>query len=284
MKINIDLVLPGVESEWFEQFQYPGGEWQVRLNPAKANELTFDTTINLWVNQFSNDWLVRLGLLKDALDTSKYYDLVLNLPYLPYSRADRMFTEFDCFGSRWFLDLLESMGFGKINTFDVHSHQSGVSNTGPEKLIKHVYNEFRRLLPTLVLFPDQGARDRYNFGPHPLFDAVFASKHRNAITGVLEGFDVPRISNEFKRLLIVDDICDGGGTFIGIAKSLREQGFEGELGLYVSHGIFSKGFGQLEQYFNKIYTTNSFGRNGVNSIVGCCFNVFDVKEWLQNEN
>jgi ribose-phosphate pyrophosphokinase len=44
-----------------------------------------------------------------------------------------------------------------------------------------------------------------------------------------------------KPILIVDDICDGGRTFIELAKVLREYG-PSQITLYVTHGIFSKGF------------------------------------------
>lgn len=49
---------------------------------------------------------------------------------------------------------------------------------------------------------------------------------------------------------------DGGGTFTGLAKELRNKN-AGKLYLAVSHGIFSKGFDGLND-FEKIFTTNSF--------------------------
>lgn len=59
-------------------------------------------------------------------------------------------------------------------------------------------------------------------------------------------------------IMIVDDLCDGGGTFIEIAKILKEEFPERELYLFVAHGIFSKGFIELFKYYKKIFTTNSF--------------------------
>jgi len=57
--------------------------------------------------------------------------------------------------------------------------------------------------------------------------------------------------------LIVDDICDGGGTFLGLAKELKSKN-AGKLYLAISHGIFSKGFESLAKDFQKIFTTDSF--------------------------
>ena len=57
--------------------------------------------------------------------------------------------------------------------------------------------------------------------------------------------------------MIVDDICDGGGTFVGLGQALKKRG-AGDLCLFVTHGIFSKGFHDLMKYFKHIYFTNSF--------------------------
>jgi len=63
-----------------------------------------------------------------------------------------------------------------------------------------------------------------------------------------------------KDLIIIDDICDGGATFINIAKHFRENygDLKGKIYLIVTHGIFSKGTTELGQYFDGIYTTNSY--------------------------
>jgi len=65
--------------------------------------------------------------------------------------------------------------------------------------------------------------------------------------------------------LIVDDICDGGGTFLGLAEELKECN-SGDLYLAVSHGIFSKGSQTLLDNFKSIYSTDSFGQTKVEGI------------------
>ncbi len=65
-------------------------------------------------------------------------------------------------------------------------------------------------------------------------------KKRNQLTGVIESIIIPDVDFKGKRILIVDDICDGGATFVEIARQLTaaEAAF---IGLRVTHGIFSKG-------------------------------------------
>jgi ribose-phosphate pyrophosphokinase len=55
---------------------------------------------------------------------------------------------------------------------------------------------------------------------------------------------------------MVDDICDGGGTFLGLAEELKSKN-AGKLFLAVSHGIFSKGISKLSSMFENIFTTDS---------------------------
>ncbi|MFY7909906.1 MAG: phosphoribosyltransferase family protein, partial [Emticicia sp.] len=88
-------------------------------------------------------------------------------------------------------------------------------------------------------------------------EVVEASKSRDVKTGKLTGFKVYHDDLEGSDCLIVDDICDGGGTFIGLADELKKKN-SGKLYLAISHGIFSKGFDELSQCFTQIFTTNSF--------------------------
>lgn len=59
-----------------------------------------------------------------------------------------------------------------------------------------------------------------------------------------------------KHCLIVDDLCDGGATFLALATKLREYGAE-KVYLYVTHGIFSKKYEELKKVIDHIYCTNS---------------------------
>jgi len=57
--------------------------------------------------------------------------------------------------------------------------------------------------------------------------------------------------------LVVDDICDGGATFLRLALALKAKN-AGRLYLAVSHGIFSKGLDQLLEHYEQLYTSDSF--------------------------
>jgi ribose-phosphate pyrophosphokinase len=66
----------------------------------------------------------------------------------------------------------------------------------------------------------------------------------------------------------VDDICDGGYTFIELAKALEARlepyfGADFKLDLWVSHGLFTKGYQDLSWHYDTIETTNSWNFNGL---------------------
>ena len=86
---------------------------------------------------------------------------------------------------------------------------------------------------------------------------VECGKSRDVKTGKLSRFKVYEEDLEGKTCLVVDDICDGGGTFLGLAKELKKKN-AGDLILVVSHGIFSRGFEELLSLYTEIFTTDSF--------------------------
>lgn len=108
-----------------------------------------------------------------------------------------------------------------------------------------------------VIAPDKGAHDRAAAAAEVMGVPVYTGgKTRDFDTGKLTGFHMEDELPAEGKFLIVDDICDGGGTFIGLAKA---TGLPKErLDLWVTHGIFSKGFTELLQHFETIHTTDSY--------------------------
>ena len=73
---------------------------------------------------------------------------------------------------------------------------------------------------------------------------------------------MPTFCKIFPDLIIVDDICDGGTTFIKLAQRIDEKIYgRYRLDLYVTHGIFSRGLDVLRPYFNHVYCLHTFLEN-----------------------
>jgi ribose-phosphate pyrophosphokinase len=171
------------------------------------------------------------------------YGTTLELPYLPYARQDKAVGNDTTFALWPFLELLDSLDFGRIEIFDPHStpllsRLRGALIIEPREEIALAIIACR---PDAVCFPDAGARARY--GELVMFPAIYAEKERDQATGAITGLTLHG-NPAGQSILIVDDLCDGGMTFIKLADKLYSAAASA-VHLYVSHGIFSKGTGVL---------------------------------------
>lgn len=126
----------------------------------------------------------------------------------------------------------------------------------------------------LLASPDAGASKKiYKIAEQIGYkgDIITCSKDRDT-EGKITKSIVPITSEQhnmlhsygpYKDFIIIDDICDGGATFINIAKEIKAYFHESgrtksKIYLIVTHGIFSKGLRELNMYFDGIYCTNSY--------------------------
>lgn len=243
-----------------ESFRYPSGESQVRLTQKGIDAIRDSTKIVVEFNYVNDSEIIGLIQLTDAIDHMNHgATKILVIPYLPYARADRRFVQGDCFGLKVFASLINDLYYDEVYTLDVHSEESthlfeNLFNVAPYPFIDQALHLIGSPANTAIILPDAGA-SRYDIG------GIQCSKIRDAGTGKLSGFEVPPVENfkGFKSALIIDDICDGGGTFLGIADKMADYNLD--LYLYVSHGIFSKGATELAKRFKRIFTTDSIYGN-----------------------
>lgn len=84
-------------------------------------------------------------------------------------------------------------------------------------------------------------------------EVIYCDKKR--VDGKIIGHEIvaqPEGLMAGKNIWVVDDLCDGGATFISVAKLLREHYDFHDLNLYVTHGLFSKGKEELFKYYTTI--------------------------------
>lgn len=289
--------MDGVDSsKVFTKFRYAAGELQVRLTTDCSYLLEGTTGVTLIKRIRNSDDIMELLLMQNAIDNeieqSKLTRLTTKnviLPYMPYSRADRMFVPGDCRGKETFISVINSQWPVSENTeyftFDCHSNnvdtfddtgQKAYINISALNIISSVLNSILGPNDTElnIIFPDEGTKTRYvdvievyneNYTNNIKFNTYFCTKKIEVTTGRFIGFEVPVDLNKTINTIIIDDICDGGWTFNEIAAALRIN--KKNLFLYVSHGIFSVKFDALGYFFNTIYTTDSFNANAHSCIV-----------------
>lgn len=267
MKIRFNI--PNDRGKLYDVIKFPAGEIQVRLTEAGL-KLAMHPRVDAYeivANPIPD--VIELAQLNDAIratiwieNTKIIHNTYLFLPYLPFARADRRFTKGDSAGFGTFMSLIKSMGFGSIWTFDAHNAKQAryysianmLPTTEPVDQIRPCIEDMGRKNLVLIL-PDKGASERYDLSKYRL-PILIAEKKRDAATGMLSSFKIGAEIKKYNRALIIDDICDGGGTFIGLARTIRKKNPKIKLGLYVSHGIFSQGFKTLDLVIDNIYISD----------------------------
>jgi len=242
---------------------FPGGEEHVNVKDIQPT-----SGVDIFARIKSSQDLMRLLLCMNAIEHRGAWWNTLYIPYLPYARQDRVCNPGDADSLALLLDLMcitrqnRSGNIHQIVSMDIHNPGVMMQDrniTLTELLMKEglfpgfaerVYKDF------IVVSPDKGSRDRSREVAEVLnLPVCHASKVRNTFGKIIQTTIEPTLPGG--KFLIVDDICDGGRTFIEIAKILKARGAE-RVELLVTHGIFSKGMEVFEGLIDHIYTTDSF--------------------------
>jgi ribose-phosphate pyrophosphokinase len=197
----------------------------------------------------------------DALRRMGIKEISVLIPYFPAARQDRVMVAGEPLTVKVYADIINSLQLCKVIVFDPHSEVTpallnNCEVIGNQQFIENIVSHIGE--EVVLISPDGGALKKIYKVSEYLggVEVVECSKSRDVKTGKLTGFKVYADDLGGKDCLIVDDICDGGGTFIGLAAALKKKN-AGKLYLAVSHGIFSKGFDDLA-CFERIFTTDSF--------------------------
>lgn len=190
-------------------------------------------------------------------------ELHLIMPYIPHARLDRVDDSETVFTLKYFCNFINSLKFDSVTVRDAHSYVSlgMLDNVYVEPVAPIINSLIGRLFAkndkykAIVFFPDEGASKRY--AKKIAFPSCFGIKSR--VNGEVESLEVMGQLPEGKfDVLIVDDICSYGGTFLKAAKGLKERGAD-NIYLYVTHCENNVLKGDLIKsgLVKKIYTTPS---------------------------
>ena len=219
--------------------------------------------------------LEELRLISGCLFEMKFthnVPLYLNLPYLPYGRADRMFEKGNPVGLKMFLWGLEEIGgFDEINVCDIHNESSVDDICDEYELNLNIVEKsqlecFKASVPhdfntkyDMVLAPDKGAVIKaQTIADHLGIPVYNCGKERDISTGKVIKTLLPDVDFTGKVVLIPDDLMDYGGTFIALAKLLKDSGAK-QVDLYVTHMIGAKGLDSLKGLIDNVYCYNLVG-------------------------
>jgi ribose-phosphate pyrophosphokinase len=190
--------------------------------------------------------LIHLAQLKMLLDNvcPKAYKS-LHIPYLPYARQDKQVSDITTFALSTFARILNQMEWDVVSVIDPHSNVDKLINKVFSISVEGKIEELLNKLEAVPCFPDSGAYLRYpNTGKSAIGYPLIGHKIRDQLTGEITEYVIRGTVN--KTVLLVDDLCDGGRTFIEAAKVLYNLGAS-DVYLYTTHGIYSKGVDVLKE-------------------------------------
>lgn len=198
---------------------------------------------------------------------------------MPDQRADRMETPGMSIPAIMSAGLLGNIPCHTLTVYDLHSEVtrkalvSVCKEDGKELTINEPLPCFLEALNDYDIDPnmkvdhvvavDKGAIERATEVANH-FGAGVIVADKNRVDGKVIGHKLMSIShsiNPTDTIWIVDDLCDGGATFISVAKLLREHYNFHELNLYVTHGLFSKGKDELFKYYTTILALFDYAKN-----------------------
>lgn len=236
--------------------RFPDGEIQITLGEFSRKD---DVEVHCRITNAEE-----LFILMQVADVLNRHEVVweLKIFYLMGMRMDRVMDFNRPFTLKVVADTILNLGCENISLFEPHSERSyNLLNTG-----KDLYPEselYDKLNPQgidvyedyLVVYPDRGAYLRYLDR-----STVVAEKVRNSKTGMIESIKITNpemFATNDKPIMVVDDLCDAGGTFVGLAAEIRKY-TDREINIFVTHMVNRKGIENLSKAYNHVYFTNSY--------------------------
>lgn len=266
--------------------KFPGGELHVKLDCGNLR-YSIGSVNRIHAMIENSDDVMLLLMTTDAIRQEiPRCPIELYMPYIPYARQDRVANEGEALSIKVFANLINSQNYDVVYVDDPHSYVSSAlidrcDIIGSDHYVANVLNpklSGLRQENVVLISPDAGAMKKVQaIGEEYNIPVVCATKSRDTKTGKLSNtkIDFGDVDVTGKDLLVVDDICDGGYTFILLADAIKKsvdvemntmKPVYKSLNLYVTHGIFSKGVDVLLEKFDKIFVANPFSNVDVSKV------------------
>lgn len=262
----INLKVNGHETE-FQSWKFPAGEVGVKLPRIEEHEkvgivLTMPTSDEIFIALNILDALAVQGIQRENID--------LFIPYMPYGRQDRVCHEGESFALRVFGHMLKAFPhYNSIYVKDIHSEVTHQALSGYGVQFKHMsQSSCAKYLPKFdaLIAPDKGAAEKVMTHYQVGLGTPCHTLNKVRLDGRVIYEDYPHDTIK-GSVCVVDDICDGGATFLSLAEMLyRSQPNMSRLDLYVTHGIFSKGTDELLKKYATIYVHNNMNQSVADSV------------------
>jgi ribose-phosphate pyrophosphokinase len=262
MKLN--LTNPNKGDIRYSITTFPDGEDHITISDINRKDIVIvecrvTNAKDLFILMQVNDILTRQGV-----------SWILEISYLMSMRMDRVMDFDRPFTLSIVANILKGFSCSKIYILEPHSYRTlelcNAENWGKSN-ISMIQDMLEIDLPLeelyTVVIPDAGAFTRIDndYSIVDEDDFVVFHKIRDLKTGKITDIRPlnPDVAiNSTKPFFVIDDLCDAGGTFLGIASILRKLNPNCPLNIYVTHMVNEKGIANLSEAYDNVYFTNSY--------------------------
>lgn len=264
--MKIDLIIDNYYVK-VENVRFSDGSSNLKIIDPGIKDPTYVTIHVHSEGMEADNCLWEIMKLVDAVDRKypRIQNKELQLDYLPHARADRVFEDGNCLPLDVFFYAIGNLGwFTGLILIDPHSDYyknfeylfDDITVLNQHAIVPHQLIESGDVLVS----PDKGSVDKVkklqqslDFGFRKSTHVCIANKTRDVSTGKIVDTTLTSTTDlQGKVCWIIDDICDGGGTFIPLAEKLKQNGAI-KVNLFVSHGIFSKGLDIFKGIIDNLY-------------------------------
>ena len=238
---------------------FPGGEVHIAVDDSFVCHVPQMIRITAHLRSPADQ--MSLFMLTDAIRRVCRAPICLHMPYVPYARQDRVCNPGEALAAKVFCQMINAQGYESVTIFDPHSDV--VPALLDRVVVKDASGAIAQTLDrpefkngVTFIAPDAVAQKRVmklakTFGVEHV---ACAEKVRDTKTGEILGVDLDFDFPAGKPALVIDDICDGGATFIALSENITTKcASYSPLFLYVSHGIFSKGVDRVADHYDHIF-------------------------------
>src|SRR5689334_10357241 len=172
--------------------------------------------------------LMELLLMIDAARRASAYKVIAVIPYYGYARQDRKDRPRVAIGSKLVANMLVAAGADRVITMDLHAPQiQGYFDIPVDHLDSSAvfipYIEQLKVENLTFAAPDVGSTNRVReIASYFNAEMVICDKHRKRANEIASMVVIGEVTD--RDIVIIDDICDTGGTLAKSASLLMEKG------------------------------------------------------------
>jgi ribose-phosphate pyrophosphokinase len=243
----------GVKLGIVDTKRFPDGECYVRIHDDLERE-----DVVLVQSTRTDEEVVELLLLQDAIQEYRVRSLITVVPYFGYARQDKLFNKGEAISSRALIQAIQR-NTDTVLLVDVHNLMILTYFDIPVENISgmlQIANYLKDAGAEMVLSPDEGSVSRARIVGQIIGTSVdYLEKTR--IDGETVKITTKMLDVYRKRVAIVDDIIATGGTIIEAAKQLKDQGAR-EVIAACTHGLYAQGaLPKLEKVVDTIVSSDT---------------------------